>query len=30
LMKYGEIVRDLAQRRASWAFYDTKKTMLEH
>lgn len=28
LMKYGEIVRDLAQRRASWAFYDTQFRML--
>lgn len=28
LMKYGEIVRDLAQRRASWSYYDTQFWML--
>jgi len=28
LMKYGEIVRDLAQRQANWVFYDTRFRML--
>jgi len=27
-MKYGEIVRDLAQRQANWVFYDTRFRML--